>query len=58
MLWRCAFVHVNDWVNNHAEKPYVQSVGWPTFGDDDERRNMSGLLGGTHLTVAPCQEES
>lgn len=45
-LWSCSFVHVNDWVNNHAEKPYVQRVGCPTFGDDDERRNMSGLLGG------------
>ena len=47
--WCSAFVHVSDWVNNHAEKPYVQSVGCPTFGDDDERRNMSGLLGGGHV---------
>lgn len=30
-LWCCAFVHVSDWVNNHAEKPYVQSEGCPTF---------------------------
>lgn len=33
-----------EWVNNHAEKPYVQSVGCPTFRDDDVRRNIIGFF--------------
>lgn len=33
-----------EWVNNHAEKPYVQSVGCPTFRDDDVRRNIIGVF--------------
>lgn len=33
-----------EWVNNHAEKPYVQSVGCPTFRDDDVRWNIIGFF--------------
>lgn len=57
-----------EWVNNHAEKPYVQSVGCPTFRDDDVRQNIIGFfvvvvvsgffffLGGGHVAFARCQE--
>lgn len=49
----CAFVHVSEWVNNHAVKPYVQSVGCPTFGNDDERQNMSGLMANFKKRLGP-----
>lgn len=48
---------MSEWVNNHAVKPYVQSVGCPTFGNDDERQNMSGLMVNFKKRVGPMLKQ-
>lgn len=63
--WCCAFVGVSDQVNKHAAKPYVHSVGCPTFEDDHMRSRIWGGCWGHKLDYSnrrkmecPCAENA